>query len=541
MPFLMKRCLQYARANLAAGVILTLAALLLISCQADAAQRISALTATPGATATVGAAHTSIPVTLTATPTLLRPTGTPTSTATPEPTQTPTSRPTLTRTPTPRPVVNVQAVKSGVKVDHTTITLPTYPIWDYLVEQVDPVYNIPVYYFNRVEFEADAPKPTPIDYQGVVLENPYLRLIFLPELGGRLYSAVVKSTGQEIFYHNPVVKPSRYGVLEPYDANWWLATGGMEWAYPTQEHGYRFGVPWEYRVSQSATEATITLSDAAPDRVSVEVSVTLPIDSAAFTVRPRLVNAGTETVPVQFWVNAALALAPDSMSPDTQFVVPADEVVVHSRGEADWEVPEARQMAPWPEVGPLDLSHYQQWANYLGFFVPYLKAPFMGAYNPDTDLGVARLIEPGAVAGNKLFAFGPNFPDRSYTDDNSQYFEIWGGANPGFWPEDDVAVPVDDTLTWQESWWPLAGLGGLTWANQHAAIHLGQRQLSLLVARPQQGRLMILAGDKTVLDEPFTADPASPLRWNLPATASPVRVKILDKTDRLLLDYCPEC
>src|SRR6185436_1835754 len=116
--------------------------------------------------------------------------------------------------------------------------------------------------------------------------------------------------------------------------------------------------------------------------------------------------------------------------------------------------------------------------NYLGMFAPHLDAPFVGAYNPETKVGVARLINPGQVPGNKLFAFSQGFPDKSYTDDGSQYFELWGGANTGFWPENDVMVPPGGTLEWRERWWPLAGLGGLTWANEHAAIYLDQTSVS---------------------------------------------------------------
>jgi hypothetical protein len=430
---------------------------------------------------------------------------------------------------------------TGLKISETTITLPTYPIWDYLIERTDSVYNIPVFYFNRLEFEAAAPRPTPVTYIGIVLENAYLRLTFLPELGGRLYSAVVKATGQEIFYHNPVVKPSRYGVLVPYEANWWLATGGMEWTYPTQEHGYRWGVPWEYETNLYGDRATITLRDIAPGRVGVEVTVTLPIDSAAFSVAPKLFNAGSEIVPIQFWLNAALSLAPGSMSPQTQFVVPVDKVVVHSRGEEGWSIPETQAEIPWPLVGQTDLRDYRQWANYLGFFVPNMEAPFIGAFNPETNLGVVRLIEPGTVPGTKLFAFGSDFPDRSYTDDDTQYFEIWGGANPGFWPEDDILVASGETLAWQEDWWPLAGLGGLTWANQHAAIYLSQSEdiyrLSALVSRPEHGTLKVQAGDTTIFTASFTGDPMVPLQWEFAATDATVRVQLTDDSGNVLLDY----
>ena len=507
-----------------------------------------------------------------ATPTL-EPTPTPTVGPTPTASFTPSPSPTATPTatekaasgPTPTPnLARAEAVAVpplGTFQYETTITLATYPFRDYLNEQIDPVYNIPVLYFDRAAFEAAAPTPIPVDYTGVVLENPYLRLTFLPELGGRLYSAIIKTTGQEIFYHNKVIKPSRYGILQPLEANWWLAAGGLEWAYPTQEHGYRWGVPWTYRAAQFADRVSITLTDLASDplppsgtfppartsqrgrssRVGVSVEVTLPADSAFFTVTPRLVNASSMTVPVQFWTDAVLSLAPETMSPQTQFIIPVDQMTIHSRGDEGWDMPEAQAQAPWPVIGAANLQVYDQWANYLGFFIPYMATPFMGAYNPTADLGVVRLIEPGTVPGNKLFAFGASFPDRSYTDDGSQYFEIWGGANAGFWPEDDILVPPGGELGWQERWWPLAGLGGLTWANDNAAIHLTQAgdtyTLSALVSQPTQGRLIILSGGTTVLSEPFSAEPAEVVRWQFSAPAGGVHVRLVDGRGRILLEY----
>ncbi len=463
-------------------------------------------------------------------------------TVTLQPAQTPTSPPLAL----PTSPAKTAPIAPKIKVYTTTLSLPTYPIWDYLVEQVDPVYNLPVSYFNRPVYESAHPTPTPKDYQAVVLENEYLRLTFLPQLGGRLYSALVKATQQEIFYHNPVVKPSRYGVLQPYEANWWLATGGMEWAYPTQEHGYRFGVPWQYRVGQSLTGATIILSDTAPGRVGARVSVTLPVDSPVFTVSPQLVNQSDRPALGQFWLNAALTLGAETMSPQTRFIWPTQSVIVHSRGAEGWSIPDAGQEIPWPLVGQTDLSDYNQWANYLGMFAPYLDAPFMGAFNPDTGLAVARLIEPGQVAGSKLFAFGRNFPDKSYTDDGSQYFEIWGGANTAFWPEADVTVPPGGALSWQESWWPLAGLGGLTWANNQAALHARREgdslRLSLLLARPGRGTIKVLAGETSLLAEPFTANPAHPLEWTLTASGQPVRIQVIAESGEIGLDYlCEDC
>ncbi len=434
------------------------------------------------------------------------------------------------------------APSSGITITETTLTLLTAPYRDYLIEQTDPRYGMPILYFNRPQFTADAPTPQPLEYSGIVLENPYLRLTFVPELGGRLYSAVVKATGQEIFYHNPVIQPSRYGVLQPAEANWWLAAGGIEWAYPVQEHGYRFGVPWQATVSRSDSAATITLSDAPGGPAAMRVQVTLPATAATFSIAPTFTNSGPEPLPAQVWLNAALSLSAGSMAPDTQFVLPTSVITIHSRGQAGWELPDAATPAPWPQAGDTNLSDYRQWANYLGFFAANAQAPFIGATNPRAKLGVVRLVSPDAPGAGKLFAFGADFPDRSYTSDNSQYFEIWGGANNGFWPENDISVPPGGSVTWQETWWPLAGLPGLTWATDSAAIHLQQSgtdyTLSALLSRPVSGRLRVMtAAGETLLNQPFDGEPQQPLTWQFDAAAAPLSIEFTDSSGSLLLNY----
>lgn len=542
-----------AKLNLAAGGVLLLAALLISGCNAQ-----------PHAPANPASTQTPVEITaLAAAPTVGQPPVTPTLAPMPSPTSIPLPSPTL---PPPEPTATLtpavveaaeleressEAVAAesplplGMALTETSLPLPTYPFRDFLIEQIDPRYSMPVFYLDRPAYEAIGPASTPVEYQAIVLENPYLALTFLPELGGRLYSAVVKSTGQEIFYHNPVVKPTRYGILQPAEANWWLATGGMEWAYPVQEHGYRFGVPWAYQVTTTAESITLTLSDTGPDRVGVEVAVTLPADSASFSVTPTLTNQGAEAVPVQFWLNAVLALAPETMSLNTRFIVPADQVQIHSRGASGWQVPDSQAEVTWPTVEGLDLSDYSQWTDYLGFFVPQDDLPFMGAYNPDTDLGVVRLPQPGSISGHKLFAFGKDFWDKSYSDNNSQYFELWGGINQGFWPEDDVSVAPGQSVGWQEQWWPLAQLGGLTWATPQVAIAVsandGLGQLTALFARPTSGQLTIRVEDAPLLSEPFVAEPGRPLRWSISPENGPLHLQFKDDEGVILLDHCLGC
>ncbi len=490
---------------------------------------------------------------------LVTPTATtlPTETPGPEPTPaTPTLMPTAspspqppfgTDTPTPSPQPSPQidtptptVAAPAVSVHTGQITLPTYPYRDFLRAEQDPLYGLPVQHLDRAAYEASSPIPLPRAYQTLIVENDYLRLTFLPELGGRLYSAVVKSTGQEVFYHNAVVKPSRYGPLLPIEDNWWLAVGGLEWAFPVQEHGYAWGRPWTYQTASGADGLTVTLRDSAESgRVSAQVQVFLPAHGAAFTLEPRLVNGTDHTAPVQFWVSATLAPGSPSASADLRFIVPANQVVVHSRGDQGWTLPAPRLPMPWPVVAGRDLSRYDQWNDYLGFFAPYLPASFMAVYSPGADLAVARVVAPGKIAGNKLFAFGLKFGDRSYTDDNSQYVEMWGGANSGFWPEDDIQLEPVGAVQWRETWWPLAGLGGLTQANDRVAINLlPGPAVRLLSVQPEQATLLFSAAGVELARESIALSPARPVERAIPTSAgSSVRIQVIATDGSVMADY----
>ena len=91
--------------------------------------------------------------------------------------------------------------------------------------------------------------------------------------------------------------------------------------------------------------------------------------------------------------------------------------------------------------------------------------------------------------GAKFFAFGngPNaISPNLYTDDDFSYVEIHGGAAPTF--ADTRRLEAGASLNWVERWYPVAGLGSLTWANDRLALHLTDfgetTQLHLAVTRP---------------------------------------------------------
>lgn len=349
-------------------------------------------------------------------------------------------------TPTPEERIVTQRVRTYT----TTIQIPTYPFRDYLRESHDDTNNVTVLWLDRSSYEASAPSPVLQSYRAVVLESDLLRLTFLPDLGGRLYQCVLKPTGQNIFYQNPVIKPSFFGPLER-ERNWWLAAGGMEWALPVNEHGYEWGVPWSYQVVERADQVSIILRNSEDnDRLQAQVTVTLSAGEPAFTLRLRLTNPTDHPIRCQFWVNAMLTLGSPHVTGNTEFILPGRQAIVHSTG--DRALPGEHGILSWPEHEGRDLSWYRNWNQWLGLFITDLTADTVAAYNHDAGLGFVRRFPPDLAPGVKFFAFGRDFVDRSYTDDGSDYFELWGGPCRTFWPEDDITLGPGQVVEWTEVW-----------------------------------------------------------------------------------------
>jgi len=180
----MKSYFAHFKSSLAIRIVFSLVVIMITGCQVSTSgpkspptEVVERLTSTATNTPLRPIATSTVQVTPVATDSPTRPaTATPARQLTSTAVITPLEDLPVSRTPSIR-----VAETAPVRVYQTTITLPTYPFKDYLVEQLDPVYNIPVFYFNRAAFEAAAPTPTPLDYTGVVLENPYLRLTFMPE------------------------------------------------------------------------------------------------------------------------------------------------------------------------------------------------------------------------------------------------------------------------------------------------------------------------------------------------------------------------
>jgi hypothetical protein len=361
----------------------------------------------------------------------------------------------------------------------TTISIPTYPYADYLDQAYNATYNMTYPVLDWDRYEAANPQPTPKSYKLLVLENAYLKVTLLPELGGRIYQVIDKSTGNNQLYQNPVIKPTRWG---PPEQGWWLAVGGIEWCLPVEEHGYEWGEPWLWSTVTSTEGVTVTVQDTlSDDRLRAAIDIHLPADRAYLAITPHLENPTTAPIDYKFWINAALAPGAANTTTDGfRFIFNAPEMAVHSTD--DDRLPGAMPITPngpdyrfsWPEHAGVDYSQLHNWRGWLGFFeYPQAVKGFIGGYDTVQQEGLLRVFPPRTALGAKGFAPGwgdAALPSWLWTNDDSAGAEIHGGVAPTFW--DTATIAADDVTSWREVWYPIRGLDDVAAATEEGALDL---------------------------------------------------------------------
>ena len=317
----------------------------------------------------------------------------------------------------------------------------------------------------------------PVAYRALVIENEYLRVTVLPELGGHLHSALDKATGEDLFYHNHVVKP---GLIALRGA--WIS-GGIEWNFP-RGHSVTTLSPVDARlVAEEDGSAIIWVGDVEQVyRMAWAVGIRLRPGCSAIETEVRLINRTPLPHPYYFWANAAVP-ARDDM----RLIYPATRTRTW-QGEVSWPIHEGR-----------DLSHYRAFPHASDSFMLDSLEGFFGVYYQDRDFGVVHVADVQECFGKKYFTWGTAESGRIWasilSDDDGPYCEIQSGrfVDQSTWR----LLPPHHGERWLERWFPVKGIGGFAWANGEAAVRLaecdGRVECGLITTRPLIGAAVRLS------------------------------------------------
>ena len=350
----------------------------------------------------------------------------------------------------------------------------------------EPKVNWPIYPYPLLDDIREEARV--VRYRALIVENEHLRVTVLPELGGHLHTAVDKASGQEVFYHNHVVKPGLLGLRGA-----WLS-GGVEWNFPCG-HTVTTVSPVDARmVREEDGSATIWVGNTEQVfRMAWAVGIRLRPDTSLIETEIRLSNRTALPHPYYFWANAAVP-ARDDM----RMIYPGTRA--HSwMGDFDWPAHQGK-----------DLARYTAFDHSNDVFMLDSLEDFFGIYYDERDFGVVHVADVHQAFGKKFFTWGTAEHGKVWSaalsDSDGPYCEIQSGrfVDQSTWQ----LMPPHHTERWLEWWYPVHCMGGFDWANRDAAVRLrcsgADWEASVLVTRPFAGALVRLTEGGRLLAEQQT-------------------------------------
>lgn len=348
---------------------------------------------------------------------------------------------------------HVQA--AAVQVWYGKLTIPTYSLGP-----ADPNPSFPLINSNGIYPYTMLDDLTDVrlqkTYQALYLENQYLRIIILPQLGGHVYSMYDKTNHREVLYRNHVIK---YGLVGPRGA--WIA-GGMEFSFP-YAHTMTTVSPVESTIrhnSDGSASVIIGSIDWVSNMYS-EIALTLRPDTARLQEDVTLFNATPQPHLYLFWTNAAV-----KATKDLQYVYPMREII----DDDPFAIVRA-----WPVSNGVDKSWYKNNADAMAIFGRAVHRDFFGVYYHESDYGVIHTADFRQDPGKKIWTWGTarsgRIWDKLLSDDDEPYNEIQSGRFPtqGF----REFMEPRRIEKWTEYWYPIDGLkGGYVDATSQMAINV---------------------------------------------------------------------
>lgn len=379
-------------------------------------------------------------------------------------------------------------------------------------------------------------------WRAIFLENEFVQLMILPEIGGRIHAGTDKTNQYEFFYRQHVIKPALVGLLGP-----WIS-GGVEFNWP-QHHRPSTYMPVHTAIERDADGGyTVWLSEHDPmQRMKGMAGIHLAPGKSIVEARVRLFNRTPLPQTFLWWANVAVHAHDQYQSffpPDVTFV--AD----HAR-RAISSFPIARNVYYGVDYRPgTDISWYKNIPVPTSYMVTESKYDFCGGYDHARRAGMVYTSNHHIAPGKKQWTWGnADFGyawDRNLTDEDGPYMEIMGGAYTDNQPDFSWLHPFE-TRTFSQYWYPIQEIGPAKNANTDAALNLelrdGQIFAGVCVTSPRSIRVLLSRDGSVVFDESVAAAPGKPFTRTLPAPAATLtefRLDVIAEDGSELLSWQPE-
>ncbi|MCC7402431.1 MAG: DUF5107 domain-containing protein [Chitinophagaceae bacterium] len=350
--------------------------------------------------------------------------------------------------------------QSDATVKEVETEFVTYPYSD-----PDPVANTDqiandasIYPYFR--YDGFTIKPVKKSWKVVELENDYLKLQIIPEIGGKIWSAIDKKNGKPFIYNNNVVKFRDLALRGPW------TSGGIETNFGIFGHAPTVATPLDYFVrSNSDGSASCIISSLDLLTRSIwTVEIRLPKDKAYFLTHFFWHNYSPLTEPYYTWMNLAIK-ASDSL---------------HLIGEGTFYIGHNGNPHSWPidTQNGRNLSIYGQ-NNFGGsksYHIIGKYSKYFGAFWPEENYGMIHYSDRDDKPGKKVFLWALSDAGKIWenllTDHSGQYVEMQSGRlfnqnafKSSFTPFKQKGFLPYQSDEWTEYWYPFSQTDGVDFAD----------------------------------------------------------------------------
>jgi len=441
------------------------------------------------------------------------------------------------------------------------IALPTYRL---LGENRNPVfqsqYGVAHIYPYTLQDQI-ATQPSEVTYRALILENQYLRVTVLPQLGGRVFSVFDKISEQEVFYKNPTIKFSPLAIRGAF------FSGGVEFSFPVAHAPTTAeSVNWDFQHRDDGSASIILGGLEHMGGLRWTIKLSLFPESCALAQDVQLYNPSPIPGRYHYWTNAST-----HSDHRTEFIYPLQRVRSYEfAGTSSWPVarldpilgepglPGMEGVPMWPAErlhDPIDFRWEKNMLAQVSIFGRNVTWDYFGAWQHSSNTGYAHFARYQDVSGMKLWSWGQSevgiVNQSALMDDGALYAETQCGAMET--QLDFDFLPPGKTKTWREWWLPLRDLGGLTCASDKigARLHLtpgeSDQYVKLTIGvcpviSVSQAEITLSIPGETILQESASISPQQPWLKEISVesqrlAANPLSLLVKDGQGNALLDY----
>ena len=358
-----------------------------------------------------------------------------------------------------------------VRIWEERVTIPTYEAGEpdknpmFLEKRVYQGSSGKVYPYPTTEKISHEKKDK--EYQAVFLENEYLKVMILPELGGRIQRAYDKTNDYDFVYYNHVIKPALVGLAGP-----WIS-GGIEFNWP-QHHRPTTFMPTDYQLRENEDGSKTLLVNDVDQMYGTKgiAAFTLYPGKAYIEIRGQLYNRTSMPQTFLWWANPAVAV-----NDHTQSIFPPDVHSVMDHGKRDVSrFPIARGVYYKHDYSEgVDISRYKNIPVPTSYMAEHSDYDFVGGYDYQKEAGLLHVADHHISPGKKQWTWGcGDFGkawDRNLTDEDGPYIELMTGVFTENQPDFTWLKPFEEK-TFKQYFMPYKKVGAVKNATIHAALNL---------------------------------------------------------------------